>query len=74
MPQGSISGPVVFLLHRNDCPVSILGTDTVLIASDTNILIKTANEHDLNKKKTKCKFERVTDLVMYFYCTTTVTN
>jgi hypothetical protein len=51
VPQGSISGPVVFLLHRNDCPVSILGTDTVLIASDTNILIKTANEHDLNKKK-----------------------
>jgi hypothetical protein len=50
VPQGSIPDPIVFLLHRNDCSVNILGPDTVLIASVTNILIKTDNEHNLNQK------------------------
>jgi hypothetical protein len=50
MPQGSFPGPIVFLLQRNDCPAYILGPDTVLIASVTNILIKTENEHNLNQK------------------------
>lgn len=48
--KGSIPGPIVFLLHRNDCPVYILGPDKVLIPSVTNILIKTENEHNLNQK------------------------
>jgi hypothetical protein len=50
VPQGSFPCPVVFLSNINDCPVNILGPDTVLIASVTNILIKTENYHNLNQK------------------------
>jgi hypothetical protein len=28
VPPGSVPGPIVYLLHSNDCPVNILGPDS----------------------------------------------
>ncbi len=40
VPQGSILGPILFLLYVNDMPSSIKNGRTVLFAEDTNVLCK----------------------------------
>jgi len=37
--QVSVLGLLLFLLYRNDLPLNIQGTNLVLFADDTNLLI-----------------------------------
>ena len=52
VPQGSILGPLLFLIYINDLPYCFQGTKFVLYADDTNILIVDKEEKILEHKIT----------------------
>jgi hypothetical protein len=54
VPQGSILGPLLFLLYINDLPSALSTDNKVLYADDTSILVSGTNDQIQLRSKFLC--------------------